>query len=285
MALVSMRELLDHAAANGYGIPAFNVNNLEQVQAIMEAAKETGAPVIMQASAGARKYAGEGFLKLLIQAAVESYPEIPVVMHQDHGQSPDVCQGAINLGFSSVMMDGSLEADGKTIASYEYNLEVTQKVVSMAHKLGITVEGELGCLGSLETMQGDKEDGHGTDAVMTREQLLTDPEQAADFVAMSLPGTTQARLTMEELEQLLVMHMNWLHGKGLLPDKAVDHRQDDTTRLVVTEESLIAYLLGESDKAGIQIIDDVDLVNVTEAHLAYFEAIGAVGPVADESLS
>jgi fructose-bisphosphate aldolase, class II len=182
MALVSMRELLDHAAANGYGIPAFNVNNLEQVQAIMEAAKETGAPVIMQASAGARKYAGEGFLKLLIQAAVESYPEIPVVMHQDHGQSPDVCQGAINLGFSSVMMDGSLEADGKTIASYEYNIEVTQKVVSMAHKLGITVEGELGCLGSLETMQGDKEDGHGTDAVMTREQLLTDPEQAADFV-------------------------------------------------------------------------------------------------------
>ena len=182
MALVSMRELLDHAAANGYGIPAFNVNNLEQVQAIMEAAKETGAPVIMQASAGARKYAGEGFLKHLIQAAVESYPDIPVVMHQDHGQSPDVCQGAINLGFSSVMMDGSLEADGKTIASYEYNIEVTQKVVSMAHKLGITVEGELGCLGSLETMQGDKEDGHGTDAVMTREQLLTDPEQAADFV-------------------------------------------------------------------------------------------------------
>ncbi|MFY8014097.1 MAG: class II fructose-bisphosphate aldolase, partial [Limnohabitans sp.] len=138
MALVSMRELLDHAAVNGYGIPAFNVNNLEQVQAIMEAAKETGAPVIMQASAGARKYAGEGFLKHLIQAAVESYPNIPVVMHQDHGQSPDVCQGAINLGFSSVMMDGSLEADGKTIASYDYNIEVTQKVVSMAHKLGIT---------------------------------------------------------------------------------------------------------------------------------------------------
>jgi fructose-bisphosphate aldolase class II len=182
MALVSMRELLDHAAANGYGIPAFNVNNLEQVQAIMEAAKETGAPVIMQASAGARKYAGEGFLKLLIQAAVESYPEIPVVMHQDHGQSPDVCQGAINLGFSSVMMDGSLEADGKTIASYEYNVQVTREVVALAHKVGVTVEGELGCLGSLETMQGDKEDGHGTDAVMTMDQLLTDPEQAADFV-------------------------------------------------------------------------------------------------------
>ena len=182
MSLVSMRELLDHAAENGYGIPAFNVNNLEQVQAVMAAADETGAPVILQASAGARKYAGESFIKHLILAAVEAYPHIPLVMHQDHGQSPDICQGAIDLGFSSVMMDGSLEADGKTIASYEYNVEVTRKVVEMAHKVGVTVEGELGCLGSLETMQGDKEDGHGTDAVMTREQMLTDPEQAADFV-------------------------------------------------------------------------------------------------------
>jgi fructose-bisphosphate aldolase class II len=182
MALVSMRELLDHAATHGYGIPAFNVNSLEQVQAIMEAANEVGAPVIMQASAGARKYAGEAFLKHLIQAAIETYPHVPVVMHQDHGQSPAVCQGAINLGFSSVMMDGSLEGDGKTIASYEYNVDVTRQVVDMAHKLGVTVEGELGCLGSLETMKGDKEDGHGTDATMTREQLLTDPEQAADFV-------------------------------------------------------------------------------------------------------
>ena len=182
MALVSMRELLDHAAVHGYGIPAFNVNNLEQVQAVMAAADETGAPVILQASAGARKYAGEPFIKHLIQAAIEAYPHIPLVMHQDHGQNPAVCEGAIKLGFSSVMMDGSLEADGKTIASYEYNLRVTQEVVAMAHKLGITVEGELGCLGSLETMKGDKEDGHGTDATMTREQLLTDPEQAADFV-------------------------------------------------------------------------------------------------------
>ena len=182
MALVSMRELLDHAAVHGYGIPAFNVNNLEQVQAVMAAAHEAGAPVILQASAGARKYAGEPFIKHLIQAAVESYPHIPLVMHQDHGQNPDVCRGAIDLGFSSVMMDGSLEGDGKTIASYEYNVDVTRQVVDMAHKLGVTVEGELGCLGSLETMQGDKEDGHGTDAVMTREQLLTDPEQAADFV-------------------------------------------------------------------------------------------------------
>jgi fructose-bisphosphate aldolase, class II len=182
MPLVSMRQLLDHAAENGYGIPAFNVNNLEQVQAIMEAAAEVNAPVIMQASAGARKYAGEPFLKHLIQAAVEAYPNIPIVMHQDHGQSPDVCKGAIALGFSSVMMDGSLEADGKTIASYDYNVEVTKKVVEMAHATGVTVEGELGCLGSLETMKGDKEDGHGTEATMTMEQLLTDPEQAADFV-------------------------------------------------------------------------------------------------------
>ena len=182
MALVSLRELLDHAALEGYGIPAFNVNNLEQIQAVMEAAKEVGAPVILQASAGARKYAGEAFIKHLVAAAVETYPHIPLVMHQDHGQSPAVCQGAIDLGFSSVMMDGSLEADGKSIASYEYNVEVTQKVVAMAHARGVTVEGELGCLGSLETMQGDKEDGHGTDAVMTMDQLLTDPEQAADFV-------------------------------------------------------------------------------------------------------
>src|SRR4051812_34367063 len=182
MPVVSMRQLLDHAAENGYGIPAFNVNNLEQVQAVMSAAAEVGAPVILQASAGARKYAGEPFIKHLIQAATESWPSIPLVMHQDHGQNPDVCKGAIDLGFSSVMMDGSLEADGKSIASYDYNVDVTKKVVDMAHKLGVTVEGELGCLGSLETMKGDKEDGHGAEGSMTREQLLTDPEQAADFV-------------------------------------------------------------------------------------------------------
>ena len=182
MALVSMRQLLDHAAENGYGIPAFNVNNLEQVQAVMTAADEVGAPVILQASAGARKYAGEAFIKHLIAAAIESWPNVPLVMHQDHGQSPEVCKSAMNLGFSSVMMDGSLEADGKSIASYDYNVDVTKKVVGMAHAIGVTVEGELGCLGSLETMRGDKEDGHGTEATMTREQLLTDPEQAADFV-------------------------------------------------------------------------------------------------------
>jgi fructose-bisphosphate aldolase class II len=182
MPLVSMRQLLDPAAEHGYGLPAFNVNNLEQVQAIMSAAADTDSPVIMQASAGARKYAGETFLRHLIEAAVETYPDIPVVMHQDHGQSPAVCIGAMRLGFSSVMMDGSLAEDGKTVADYDYNKDVTRKVVDIAHAIGVTVEGELGCLGSLETMKGDKEDGHGAEGTMTREMLLTDPDQAADFV-------------------------------------------------------------------------------------------------------
>ncbi len=182
MALVSMRQLLDHAAENTYGLPAFNVNNLEQVQAIMAAADEVNAPVIMQASAGARKYAGEAFLRHLIDAAVEAYPHIPVVMHQDHGQSPAVCMAAIRSGFTSVMMDGSLMDDGKTVASYEYNVAVSQEVVKFAHSIGVTVEAELGVLGSLETMMGDKEDGHGAEGAMTRAQLLTDVEQAADFV-------------------------------------------------------------------------------------------------------
>jgi fructose-bisphosphate aldolase class II len=182
MPLVSMRQLLDHAAENGYGLPAFNVNNLEQVRAIMEAADETNSPVIMQGSAGARKYAGEAFLRHLIQAAIESYPHIPVVMHQDHGQSPAVCMSAIRSGFSSVMMDGSLLEDGKTPSSYEYNCDTSRKVVDFAHSIGVTVEAELGVLGSLETMKGDKEDGHGAEGTMTREQLLTDPDQAADFV-------------------------------------------------------------------------------------------------------
>lgn len=182
MALVSMRELLDHAATNGYGIPAFNVNNLEQVQAVMGAADEVGAPVILQASAGARKYAGESFIKHLIQAAVEAYPHIPLVMHQDHGQSPAICQGAIDLGFSSVMMDGSLEEDGKTPASFEYNVDVTKRVVKLAHRVGVTVEGELGCLGSLETGEAGEEDGIGAAGKLEMAAMLTDPEQAAEFV-------------------------------------------------------------------------------------------------------
>jgi fructose-bisphosphate aldolase class II len=182
MALVSMRELLDHAAANGYGIPAFNVNNLEQVQAIMSAADEVGAPVILQASAGARKYAGEPFIKHLILAAAEMYPHIPLVMHQDHGTSPKICQGALDLGFGSVMMDGSLMDDGKTPSSFEYNVEVTRKVVEMAHKIGATVEGELGCLGNLETGDAGEEDGVGAVGKLDHTQMLTDPEEAAVFV-------------------------------------------------------------------------------------------------------
>ncbi|MDH5210717.1 MAG: fructose-bisphosphate aldolase class II [Betaproteobacteria bacterium] len=182
MALVSLRQLLDHAAEHGYGVPAFNVNNLEQIQAIMQAAEETSSPVILQASAGARKYAGEAFLRRLVEGALETYPEIPVVMHQDHGASPAVCQGSIRSGFSSVMMDGSLKEDMKTPASYDYNVAVTRKVVEMAHAVGVSVEGELGCLGSLETGEAGEEDGVGAAGKLSREQLLTDPAQAADFV-------------------------------------------------------------------------------------------------------
>ncbi len=182
MPLVSMRQLLDHAAEHTYGIPAFNVNNLEQVQAVMAAADEVGAPVILQASAGARKYAGEHFIKHLIQAAVETWPHINLVMHQDHAQSPAICQGAIDLGFGSVMMDGSLKEDGKTPADFEYNTTVTRKVVDMAHKVGVTVEGELGCLGSLETGEAGEEDGIGAVGKLDHASLLTDPEEAAQFV-------------------------------------------------------------------------------------------------------
>ncbi len=182
MALVSMRQLLDHAAEHGYGLPAFNVNNMEQVHAIMQAADAVDSPVILQGSAGARSYAGEPFLRHLILAAVEMYPHIPVVMHQDHGSSPDVCARSIQSGFSSVMMDGSLMADGKTPSSYEYNVETTRKVVEMAHACGVSVEGELGCLGSLETGMMGEEDGHGAEGVLDHSQLLTDPEEAADFV-------------------------------------------------------------------------------------------------------
>ncbi|QXZ08599.1 fructose-bisphosphate aldolase class II [Comamonas sp. Y33R10-2] len=182
MSLISMREMLDHAAENGYGIPAFNVNNLEQVQAVMSAADEVGAPVILQASAGARKYAGEPFIKHLIQAAAEMYPHIPLVMHQDHGTTPDICQGALNLGFGSVMMDGSLMGDGKTPSSFEYNVDVTKQVVAMAHAIGATVEGELGCLGNLETGEAGEEDGVGAVGKLDHSQMLTDPEEAAVFV-------------------------------------------------------------------------------------------------------
>jgi len=182
MALVSLRQLLDHAAENGYGMPAFNVNNMEQVHAIMQAADETNSPVIMQGSAGARSYAGEPFLRHLILAALEEYPHIPVVMHQDHGSEPAVCLRSIQSGFSSVMMDGSLMSDMKTPASYEYNVEVTREVVKFAHAGGVSVEGELGCLGSLETGEMGEEDGHGAEGKLDMDQLLTGVEEAAQFV-------------------------------------------------------------------------------------------------------
>lgn len=182
MALISLREMLDHAAENSYGIPAFNVNNLEQMRAIMEAAQETDSPVIVQASAGARKYAGAPFLRHLILAAIEEFPHIPVVMHQDHGTSPAICQRSIQLGFSSVMMDGSLKDDGKTPSSYEYNVDVTRRTVEMAHACGVSVEGELGCLGSLETGEAGEEDGVGAEGKLSHDQLLTDPDEAAEFV-------------------------------------------------------------------------------------------------------
>ena len=182
MALISLRQLLDHAAENNYGVPAFNANNMEQVHAIMQAAAKTNSPVIIQGPAGARKYAGSSFLKHLIIAAVEQYPQIPVVFHQDHGTSPAICQRSIQLGFTSVMMDGSLEEDGKTPSSYQYNIEVTQKAVEMAHACGVSVEGELGCLGSLETGEAGEEDGVGAAGILTHDQMLTDPEEAADFV-------------------------------------------------------------------------------------------------------
>ena len=183
MAFISLRQVLDHAAEYGYGVPAFNVNNLEQIQAIMEAAQETNSPVILQASAGARKYAGEAYLRHMVLAAVESHPDIPVVLHQDHGASPAVCLQSIRSGFTSVMMDGSLLEDAKTPASYDYNVEVTRQVCTMAHAIGVSVEGELGCLGSLETGEAGEEDGSGAEGKLTHDMMLTDPEQSKDFVA------------------------------------------------------------------------------------------------------
>ncbi|SIT70362.1 fructose-bisphosphate aldolase [Ectothiorhodosinus mongolicus] len=182
MALISLRQLLDHAAEHGYGMPAYNANNMEQVHSVMQAADAVDSPVIIQASAGARSYAGEPFLRHLIIAAVEQYPHIPVVLHQDHGAEPAVCMRSIQSGFTSVMMDGSLMPDMKTPASYEYNVEVTRQVTEMAHWLGVSVEGELGCLGSLETGMAGEEDGHGAEGQLSHDQLLTDPDEAADFV-------------------------------------------------------------------------------------------------------
>jgi fructose-bisphosphate aldolase class II len=182
MALISLRQLLDHAAEHGYGVPAFNINNMEQMLAIMAAAKKTDSPVILQASRGARQYANDIVLKHLILGAIELYPEIPVCMHQDHGNSPATCMSAVMSGFSSVMMDGSLKADGKTVADYDFNVDVTHQVTEMSHMVGVSVEGELGVLGSLESGMGEKEDGHGAEGAISKDKLVTDPDQAVDFV-------------------------------------------------------------------------------------------------------
>jgi fructose-bisphosphate aldolase class II len=183
MALITLRQLLDHAAERGYGVPAFNINNMEQALAVMAAAKKTAAPVILQASRGARSYAGDLVLKKMVEALAEMYPEIPICLHQDHGNNEATCLSAIQHGFTSVMMDGSLLADGKTPADYDYNVAITAKVAEFAHAVGVSVEGELGCLGSLETGMGEAEDGQGAEGKLAREQLLTDPDQALDFVA------------------------------------------------------------------------------------------------------
>jgi fructose-bisphosphate aldolase class II len=182
MSFISLRQLLDHAAENHYGVPAFNVNNLEQIHAIMQAAQETDSPVILQASAGARKYAGEPYLRHMVLAAVEAHPDIPLVLHQDHGASPAACQQSLRSGFTSVMMDGSLLEDQKTPASYDYNVGATRFVARMAHAVGVSVEGELGCLGSLETGTAGDEDGVGAEGTLDHSLLLTDPQQAQDFV-------------------------------------------------------------------------------------------------------
>jgi fructose-bisphosphate aldolase class II len=241
--LVPLRLVLDHAAENGYGVGAFNVNNMEQIQSIMEAAKETDSPVIIQASRGARSYSQDNYLRHLMLAASELYPQIPVVMHQDHGNSPETCKSAIDNGFTSVMMDGSLKEDGKTPADYDYNVRVTAEVVKLAHARGVSVEGELGCLGSLESGEGEKEDGHGAEGKLSHDQLLTDPEQAKDFVAKTgvdalavaigtshgaykftrkPDGEVLAMTTIEKIHKLLPNCHMVMHGSSSVPQDLQD---------------------------------------------------------------
>jgi fructose-bisphosphate aldolase, class II len=241
--LVPLRLVLDHAAENGYGVGAFNVNNMEQIQSIMEAAKETDSPVIIPASRGARSYSQDNYLRHLMLAASELYPQIPVVMHQDHGNSPETCKSAIDNGFTSVMMDGSLKEDGKTPADYDYNVKVTAEVVKLAHARGVSVEGELGCLGSLESGEGEAEDGHGAEGKLSHDQLLTDPEQAKDFVAKTgvdalavaigtshgaykfsrkPDGEVLAMTTIEKIHKLLPNTHMVMHGSSSGPQDLQD---------------------------------------------------------------
>ena len=243
MALVPLRILLDHAAEHGYGVGAFNVNNMEQIQSIMEAACETDSPVIVQASRGARSYSQDAYLRHLMLAAVELYPQIPLVMHQDHGNSVATCLSAIENGFTSVMMDGSLKEDGKTAADFAYNVQVTSEVVRLAHAKGISVEGELGCLGSLKTGTGEQEDGHGAEGKLSHSQLLTDPDEAARFVlatnvdALAVAigtshgaykftepptGEVLAMTRIEEIHRLIPNTHLVMHGSSSVPQELQD---------------------------------------------------------------
>ncbi len=243
MALVPLRILLDHAAEHGYGVGAFNVNNMEQIQSIMEAACETDSPVIVQASRGARSYSQDAYLRHLMLAAVELYPQIPLVMHQDHGNSVATCLSAIDNGFTSVMMDGSLQEDGKTPADFAYNVKVTSEVVRLAHAKGVSVEGELGCLGSLKTGTGEKEDGHGAEGKLSHSQLLTDPDEAARFVlatnvdALAVAigtshgaykftepptGEVLAMTRIEEIHRIIPNTHLVMHGSSSVPQELQD---------------------------------------------------------------
>src|SRR6201982_595211 len=243
MPRITLRQLLDHAAENDYGVPAFNINNMEQALAIMDAASKLDAPVIIQASRGARSYANDIMLKHMMDAVTEIYPQIPVCVHLDHGNGPDTCMTAIQAGFTSVMMDGSLKADGKTAADWDYNVGVTKKVADMAHLGGISVEGELGVLGSLETGMGDKEDGHGFEGKLDHSQLLTDPDQAVDFVkatgvdALAIAmgtshgaykftrkpdGDVLAMNVIEEIHQRLPNTHLVMHGSSSVPQDLQD---------------------------------------------------------------
>lgn len=291
MALVSLRQLLDHAAEHQYGLAAFNVNNMEQVHAIMQAADVVNSPVILQASAGARKYAGEAFLRHLVLAAIESYPHIPIVMHQDHGHTPAVCIQAMRSGFSSVMMDGSLMEDAKTPSSYEYNVSVTKQIVEVAHAIGVSVEGELGVLGSLETGKAGEEDGSGAEGILSHEQLLTDPEEAADFVkrtgvdALAIAiGTSHGayKFTQPPTGQTLAIHRIKeiharipnthlvMHGSSSVPQEWLKTINDHGGNMGVTYGVPVEEIV-EGIKHGVRKVNiDTDLRMATTGALRRF---------------
>lgn len=291
MALVSLRQLLDHAAEHQYGLAAFNVNNMEQVHAIMQAADAVNSPVILQASAGARKYAGEAFLRHLVLAAIESYPHIPIVMHQDHGHTPAVCIQAMRSGFSSVMMDGSLMEDAKTPSSYEYNVSVTKQIVEVAHAIGVSVEGELGVLGSLETGKAGEEDGSGAEGILSHEQLLTDPEEAADFVkrtgvdALAIAiGTSHGayKFTQPPTGQTLAIHRIKeiharipnthlvMHGSSSVPQEWLKTINDHGGNMGVTYGVPVEEIV-EGIKHGVRKVNiDTDLRMATTGALRRF---------------